>query len=140
MTAYHPWRDAAGRGALDIVFVDHLPAGVRGRTCGNLIEINADALQRERRCALAHELVHHERGIVPSDPVLLAREESVVERAAARRLIALDRLLDVLLWTSHAEEIADELWVDVPMLRALVADLTPAEHRWINTELSRRAA
>lgn len=60
MTAYHPWRAVPERG--DIAFVSDLPAGMRGRTCGNRIEINSRLLSAERRCAVTHEPVHHERG------------------------------------------------------------------------------
>ncbi|WP_298440649.1 hypothetical protein [Gordonia sp. (in: high G+C Gram-positive bacteria)] len=137
---YHPWRDARARTHVDIAFVDHLPAGVRGRVRGDRIEIDATALQAERRCALAHELVHHERGVVPAEPVLAAREESIVEQTAARRLVSLDRLIDVLAWTRHASEAADELWIDLPMLGALIASLTDAERRLIEEALADRWA
>lgn len=134
---YSPWRDARSRHHLTIRLVDHLPAGVRGRLHGNEILLRRHQLQDERRMALGHELVHDERRIFPSDPVLCAREEAIVERIAARRLIALDRLVDVLRWTRHTDEIADELWVDVAMLTALVQSLTAAERKWIDTELER---
>ncbi|WP_298445927.1 hypothetical protein [Gordonia sp. (in: high G+C Gram-positive bacteria)] len=137
---YHPWRDARARSTLDIVFVDGLPTGMRGRCRGDRIEIRSDALQVERRCTLAHELVHHERGGVPADPILLAREETHVEAIAARRLVTLDRLVDALTWTRHAAELADELWIDQIMLAAYIESLTPDERAWIDRELSRRAA
>lgn len=136
MTAYHPWRDARARAHVDVVFVDHLPPDVRGRTCGDLIEISRTALQAERRCTLAHELVHHERGILDLDPVIAAREELIVERTAARRMVSLDRLVDVLTWTRHPGEVADELWIDPPMLAALVASLTRAERAAIEARLA----
>ncbi|MCF8609994.1 ImmA/IrrE family metallo-endopeptidase [Gordonia sp. HY285] len=134
---YHPWRDARDRlPDVDIVFVDHLPDGQRGQMYGDRIEINARLLSSaERRCTLAHELVHHERGPTPSDSILLAREEALVERTAARRLIALDQLIDALRWTRHAPEVADELWVDVPMLTAFVESLSPDELAVIATAL-----
>ncbi|WLP90218.1 gp43 [Gordonia sp. NB41Y] len=135
MPTYHPWRDARRRSHLDIAFVDHLPAGVRGRIRGDRIEINRHMLADERRCTIAHELVHDERRVFPVDRVLRAREELVVERIAARRLIALDQLVDVLRWTRHADEVAEELWVDVPMLVALVQSLTDRERDWIEGRL-----
>ena len=92
----------------------------------------------ERRCTIAHELVHDERRIFPANPVLRAREELRVERIAARRLIALDRLVDVLVWTRRTEEVAEELWVDVPMLVALVQSLTDQERDWIDEQLHER--
>jgi hypothetical protein len=50
--------------------------------------------------------VHDERRIYPEDPVVHAREKLIVERIAARRLIALDRLVEVLCWSRHTEEVA----------------------------------
>lgn len=125
MTTYHPWRDARARKHLDIRFVDHLPPGTRGRLTGDQVEIQRHTHQDERR-------------IYPEDPVLHAREELIVERIAARRLIALDRLVEVLCWTRHTEEVAEELWVDVPMLVAMVQSLTEEEQLYIDAELARR--
>lgn len=138
MSIYHPWRDARRRRHLAIEFVDNLPAGVRGRITGDTIEVNRHMLSDERRCTIAHELVHDERRIFPIDRVLRAREELRVERIAARRLIALDRLVDALVWSRRTEEVAEELWVDVPMLVALVQSLTDRERDWIDTELRNR--
>ena len=138
MSIYHPWRDARSRSHLDIRFVEHLPRGVRGRITGDVVEVNRHMLGDERRCTIAHELVHDERRIFPADRVLRAREELRVERIAARRLIALDRLVDVLVWTRRAEEVAEELWVDVPMLVALVQSLTDRERDWIDEQLRER--
>lgn len=134
---YHPWREARTRKHLDIAFVD-LPIDVRGCQTGNRIELHREQLQHERRSTLAHELVHDERRIYPTDPVLSAREELTVERIAARRLIHLDRLVDVLCWTRQQDEIAAELWVDVPMLAALVHSLTDDERQQIDAEIERR--
>lgn len=134
---YHPWREARRRTHLDIDLAlladDH-----RGCITGNRITINVDDPQASRRCTLAHELVHDERRIYPADRVLRAREEIAVERIAARRLIALDRLVDVLVWTRRTEEVAEELWVDVPMLVALVQSLTDDERDWIDEQLRER--
>lgn len=52
--------------------------------------------------------------------------------------IALDRLVDVLVWTRRTEEVAEELWVDVPMLVALVQSLTDRERDWIDEQLRER--
>lgn len=138
MSIYHPWRDARAREHLTIRFVDYLPAGVRGRIRGDVVEVNRHMLGDERRCTIAHELVHDERRIFPVDPVLRAREELKVERIAARRLVALEQLVNVLCWTRRTEEVADELWVDVPMLVALVQSLTDTERRWIDEQLEQR--
>lgn len=138
MTTYHPWRDARGRKHLDILFVDDLPDGVRGCQGGDLVALQRHQMQDERRSTLTHELVHDERRIYPNDPVLYAREELTVERIAARRLIDLEQLIDVLCWTRQLDEVAAELWVDVPMLTALARSLTDDERRYIDNEIERR--
>lgn len=131
---YHPWRDARNREHLGITF-ERLADGRRGCLRGDRITINTGDDQAQRRCTLAHELVHDERRIFPQDEVLQAREEETVERIAARRLIALDHLVDVLRWTRSTGEVAAELWVDVPMLQALGRSLTDAERAWIDEQL-----
>lgn len=134
---YHPWREARRRTHLDIELVE-LPDDHRGCIRGDRVTICADDPQATRRSTLTHELVHDERRIFPTDRVLRAREELRVERIAARRLIALDRLVDVLVWTRRTEEVAEELWVDVPMLVALVQSLTDRERDWIDEQLRER--
>lgn len=94
--------------------------------------------QAERRSTLAHELVHDERQVYPRDVVLAAKEERTVETIAARRLIDLERVVDVLRWTRHASEAAEELWVDVPMFLAFVRSLTDDERAWIDEQLEDR--
>lgn len=131
---YHPWRDARDREHLNITF-ERLADGRRGCLRGDRITINTGDDQAQRRSTLAHELVHDERRVFPTDRVLRAREELTVERIAARRLIALDHLVDVLRWTRSTGEVAAELWVDVPMLQALGRSLTDAERAWIDEQL-----
>ncbi|GAB2646053.1 hypothetical protein GCM10027169_12720 [Gordonia jinhuaensis] len=131
---YHPWRDARDREHLNITF-ERLADGRRGCLRGDRVTINTGDDQAQRRSTLAHELVHDERRVFPTDRVLRAREELTVERIAARRLIALDHLVDVLRWTRSTGEVAAELWVDVPMLQALGRSLTDAERAWIDEQL-----
>lgn len=131
---YHPWRDARDRVHLSITF-ERMADGRRGCLRGDRITINTGDDQAQRRSTLAHELVHDERRVFPVDRVLRAREELTVERIAARRLIALDHLVDVLRWTRSTGEVAAELWVDVPMLQALGRSLTDAERAWIDEQL-----
>ena len=134
---WHPWREAGRRPHLVIECVP-LADNLRGCIRGGIIHLNADDLQAERRCTLSHELVHDERRIFPLDRTLRKREERTVESIAARRLISLDRLVDALRWSRNISEIADELWVDVPMLTALFRSLERDERKWIDDELRRR--
>lgn len=134
MSIYHPWRELRRRTHLTLTLMD-LPDDQRGCLRGDRVEINIEDLQAQRRCTLAHELVHDERRVFPVEPVLRAREEESVERIAARRLIELEQLVDVLRWTRSTSEMAAELWVDVPMLCALVRSLTDDERRWIDEQI-----
>lgn len=134
---YHPWRDAREREHLSITF-ERLADGRRGCLRGDRITINTGDDQAQRRSTLAHELVHDERRVFPVDRVLRAREELTVERIAARRLIQLEALVEALCWSKRAEEAADDLWVDLPMLLAFVQSLSDDEREWINEQLHER--
>lgn len=115
---WHPWREARARGHLRISF--DAPTTVRGRHGRDgRVELHPTMTPAERRSTLAHELVHDERQVYPRDVVLAVKEERTVETIAARRLIDLERLVEVLRWTRNATEAAEELWVDVLMLLAL---------------------
>ncbi|MGE2714226.1 ImmA/IrrE family metallo-endopeptidase [Mycolicibacterium litorale] len=128
MGKYDPWGDLSQRTYLSVEFID-MPTGRRGCIRGNVILIDQHQLQVERRCTVAHELVHDERRVFPAVPALRAREEALVERTAARRLIALPDLVDALRACSsrHAHDLADHLWVDLPMLEARMNALDPVE-------------
>jgi Zn-dependent peptidase ImmA (M78 family) len=77
--------------------------------------------QTERRCTLAHELAHHRLGHTGTcDPATSSRQEAEADALAARWLITLEDLADAELWGRHPSEVAEELWVDVRMLRARV--------------------
>lgn len=136
MNRYHPWQhlahlthltvrwsrdDAELDGALGWFYVDT-----------DEIVLDARQTQAERRSTLTHELVHAERGDGPCGSVVLdARQELVVSRAAARRLIPLRALGEALVWSRDPDEVADELWVDVETLRVRMAHLHPAERAYL---------
>jgi Zn-dependent peptidase ImmA (M78 family) len=95
----------------------------------------------ERRCTLAHELVHAERGDVPcGDPALDARQETRVEREAARRLLPLARLAEVLRWSPDLREAAAELDVEVGVLELRLASLDDTERAALSTSAAAHAA
>lgn len=114
---YHPWR--ALRDLWSHVHVEHtddLPAGRRADTNGiDEIRMRQRLLQVERRCSLAHEVIHLERGDTGACPPAV---EAEVNQEAARRLIPWEHLLDAVQWARSEEELADELWVTVKILRA----------------------
>jgi hypothetical protein len=66
------------------------------------IALGAHLDQAGRRCALTHELVHHERGggcswsrQPDSWAVVVARDEAAVDQEVARRLVPVDQLRDL---------------------------------------------
>ncbi|MGW2096079.1 hypothetical protein, partial [Promicromonospora sukumoe] len=91
-----------------------------------------------RRSVLAHECTHVERGIIPVDEVLLAREERAVDGIAARRLISIERLIDALRWCRGVTgaELADEVWTDQHTLAVRIANLTADERAQIDAALA----
>lgn len=88
--------------------------------------------QAERRCTLEYELQHVDRG--PARTWKRDHEERVVDDLAARRLITFEELLEAMVWSYDEHEVAEELWVDVAMVRARMLGLTDEE----SAELERR--
>lgn len=117
-----------------------LPGGLMGVTDHQQRTITLDSglLQAERRCTLAHELEHVDRGPAPADAVLGAREEATIDRIVARRLIRMEALADALAWAHNHHEAADELWVDEPTLRARLHHLADSERDYLRDRLSDR--
>lgn len=132
----HPWRRL--RELSDwLLGWAHLDDDLRGLTHfdAKVIVLDRRLTQAERRCTLAHELEHVERGPVPVDPLLAAREEEAIDRAVARRLITIRHLGEALAWSRDLHEAADELWVDVPTLKARLRGLHPAERAYLRKRL-----
>lgn len=101
---WNPWAALRGRPELELGLVE-LPAVVGGaiyapQDSWAVILIDASLSRRERKAALGHELVHHERGggcptneeMPPAWDVILRRDELQVEAEVARRLVPLDEL------------------------------------------------
>src|SRR3954465_6589765 len=90
------------------------PPGVMGTTCHatSTVTLALGMSQAERRCTIAHETEHVQRG--PVAPQEARREELLIGRRGARLLIPDVRdLVDALSWArGHLETAADTLWVD----------------------------
>jgi hypothetical protein len=104
-----------------------LPDRIMGLQLGRRIWLARGLTQAERRCTLTHELVHRERGPLPTDPTGAMREERAVDEIASRRLITIDALTDGLRWSRQPRELAEHLWVDEPTLQTRMATLDPLE-------------
>lgn len=119
---YHPWRNLRTDWAhVDVEHTDDLPDGRLADTNGvDHIRMRRRLLQVERRCALAHELIHLEQhDTVERAPAV----EEEVNEEAARRLIPWQRLLAAVRWARSDSELADELWVTPRILRARIDTL-----------------
>ena len=117
-----------------------LPAGRFGLVdwARRAVVVDCRLSEAQRRCTVCHELVHVERGPVPADPWLAAREERAVEAEAARRLIGLEDLAGALAWSGRPAEGAEELRVDARMLGARLAGLDADERAWLAGRLGER--
>lgn len=132
---HHPWRELRDHWPdWAVVFADMAVAGL---TCwrSKTITLDRGLLQAERRSTLAHELEHVRRGPVPGNRFFAAREETLVEREAARRMIDIRDLGEALAWAHDLHEAADELWVDVELLRARLDGLHPSERAYLRRRL-----
>jgi Zn-dependent peptidase ImmA (M78 family) len=120
MRRYHPWRHLDGLG-LDVAYADLGGDAGCWDPDNELIWLDKQLTQAERRSTLAHELVHAERGDEPCITGWHERhQERPVEREAARRLIELDDLMDALAYCMSLDEVAVELHVDRAILDARI--------------------
>lgn len=124
MSFYNPWDHLhAAFPAVRVEFT-HLD-GRCGETNGrDLIRLDKRLLQVERRCTLAHELVHLEAD--EGRPCSASREREV-NRIAAARLVPFEALVKAARWARSPVELAEELWVTPLMLEARCEMLTASE-------------
>lgn len=123
MNIYHPWRDLRRRDII-ITWHDHLPGGIHSATDGRRIVMARGLTQAQRRCALAHELVHIDMGHTQHMPPAIEKQ---VNRRTANRLIYWDTLVDTAVWATTTHEWARDLWVTPAVLHARIDGLTATE-------------
>lgn len=110
-----------------------MPTGLVGASDGTRhIWLAKGLLQVERRCALAHEMVHLEHG---HDGCQDDKTEALVRKQTAERLIDTARLIDAAKWALSQEEMADTLWVTPEVLRDRIRYLSPIERSLIDTAI-----
>jgi len=129
---WHPWRHLRTLDGVELRWRDTERVGCYNHRSG-VIEMATGMTQAERRSTLTHELIHVERGPVP--PQCRDEEERIVERLAARRLIPVVALGEAMAWTPHMDVVADELWVDLPMLWARLDSLDLEERAYLDRRL-----
>lgn len=130
---YDPWADLRGREHITFG-ITHLPAG-EGWWLPQIpaIVLNTGLSRIERRCVLAHELVHADdnttqcAGDGPGTARIARRREANADEIAARRLISMEQLIDALQWALSPEEIAEHLDVTPRLARIRVMTLTDSE-------------
>jgi hypothetical protein len=134
---HHPWRRFAELTDWSLGWAE-LPDGVMGRTCHRTrtVTLALGMSQAERRCTIAHETAHIERG--PVAPRQVLREELAIDRTVARLLIPSAReLADAMTWAGgHLEAAADALWVDDYLLSVRLRSLTGRERNHVERQLA----
>lgn len=145
---WSPWAAAGAIPNLEIRVAD-LPdetgGGVLRRSRDRVyIFLDRSLSQAERRCVLAHELVHLERGTnarcswhAPMWSAVVAREELAVDRIVATRLVPLDELRTLVERITGCDrgvtplDVEDEFEVDGPTAVTALHELKIREARRI---------
>ena len=96
--AANPWAELRARPHLELQWAA-LPDGTSGLWMPGVIVLDERLDRVQRRCTLMHELIHDERRVAWPDATAatMAKEEAIVRRETARRLVPhalLRRLLD----------------------------------------------
>lgn len=113
--ASNPWALLRSRPWISLRWTDRLPPGHRGATDGRTIWLAHGLSQRERRCALMHELIHVELGHDSHQPPPIERQ---VEHETARRLLPdPSEVARVMLAYPRIGQASMELWVTDAVLR-----------------------
>lgn len=121
---HHPWRHFREQWGHVGLEWRELAGDYQAVTDGRRVIMDPTILQVERRCAIAHETVHLERGEHCAQDYAAERRADVI---AARRLVTFDALAEALIWSDDLQEVADELWVTPEIARARIDIMRPAE-------------
>jgi len=89
---YNPWHDLRDNWPDVTVVIVPMPGRLLGLVQYPVIALRAGTTSAQRRCTLAHEIVHLERGIDDCGP-WQDREERLVHEEAARRLVTQHQLV-----------------------------------------------
>lgn len=138
---YNPWSELARRWPEIDVVVEPMTGNLLGELRYPVIALRAGTSAAQRRCTLAHEIVHLERGVGECGPWRV-REERAVHAEAARRLIGCDDIARGLreLGVAHdLGQLAQALDVDRQTLRLRLELLDRSERRRIAALTARSA-
>lgn len=129
----HPWRRLRELAHVTLLWHDDGPMGATLHPYA-AVSLRRGLTWAQRRCTLQHELIHVERGPAPAG--LRDKDEESVRRETALRMIPDIRPIgEALAWALSEEEAADELGVDVPVLRYRLRHMSPMERAWLSHRL-----
>lgn len=135
---YDPWLDLlVNWPEIDVVH-EPMSGDLLGELRYPVIALRAGTSAAQRRCTLAHEIVHLERGVMDCGP-WAGREEARVEAEAARRLIRPAELEQALREAGSGAGIgmlAQLLDVDQQTMQTRLGLLSPVERRRLRARLS----
>lgn len=131
----HPWRRLRELVHVTLEWHDGGPMGLTTHATAT-VSLRRGLTWEQRRCTLQHELVHVERGPVPRG--LREKDEEQVRRATALLMVPDIRPVgDAIAWALSEDEAAQELGVDVPVLRYRLKHMSPMERAWLRDRLQR---
>jgi len=136
--SYNPWADLATNWPDVSVVLEPMSGTLLGELRYPVIALRAGTSAAQRRCTLAHEIVHLERGVDDCGP-WADREELMIEREVAHRLIPLPRLIAAIQALGGREDhaaLAAALDVDHLILHTRLDGLSRAERQHIRDSLS----
>lgn len=134
VSAPHPWRILR---ELAHVTLQWHEGGKMGRVnhASQTVSLRRGMSWEERRCSLLHELLHLENG--PQPLGLKDKEEESVRRATARIMLPDIRAVgEALAWAHTPMEAAEELGVDLYVLRKRLRHLHPSELAYLERRLA----
>jgi hypothetical protein len=134
-TAYDPWADVRDNWPEVSVVIVPMPGMLLGWVRYPLIALREGTSSGQRRCTLAHEIVHLERGTADCGP-WAEREERLVHAEVARRMIPLDGLARTICQAGGTHDlpaVAAALDVDVETLSLRLSQLSAAERARVAT-------
>lgn len=139
---YDPWADVRDNWPQVRVVIEPMTGDLLGevRDDGLVIALRAGTSAAQRRCTLAHEIVHLERGILDCGP-WLQREEVQVHTEVSLRLIPLAALADAVRALGGADDqaaLAQWLEVDSETLAMRVSRLSAGDRRTLRRLLARQ--
>lgn len=129
----NPWRRLRELAHVTLLWHDGGPMGNTSHRF-QAITLRRGMTWAERRCTVQHELLHLERGWQP--PGLRAKDEESVRRETARLMLPrIEPVGEAIAWAHSIEEAADELGVDVYVLRKRLRHLHPSERHYLTRRL-----